>query len=501
MKFRLIPIGGVIALTLLTACPSMMRRSVPSATDKRVVTSSQETSAVQGAGSRPASQLKSSPSSRSRSFVTGAQRARVCSILREYPKPPGEKLAFELGRIGGLCEPFVRGTRATLDRCGEVGADPYTIVTKTKPAVAPTRTTPLASTKTEVALSSDSAAEPAGGGTAVRSDATWPTRNQMYSKGKINLLADEEAKVHLPRLYSRIERIREEASQLCCGDDLRCQMAMNRVEVSICQPQSDPNASDPCVFGGTFEMAGRNYARIFGGLSRMYSSNDTMELGAIASRNVASMSLGGAGGEYDPEEFSPVGGRIVLTSYVSKRDGASALEPTLHHEFGHACSMIRMQTAAASGANPESRGKALRAIRWLDQVKRRCDIGAELPEAYTDFWETMGESRELASCLFRLTDLNRKGEIDRPCEGICPGHYLEEAVGVAFSLLNGDVSGLAESVYPNTCDHMRDRQHPMVADITECLAQHSPRFRARISQAYSCGDTIVSAVPEPQATY
>lgn len=420
----------------------------------RVSSESQQTRAAQSERAEPSVAAK-----------VADTRARVCSILREYPKPAGEKLAFEVGRIGGLCQPFVRGSRASLDRCGQAGSDPYT----------------LTSART------------------ARSDASWPSRKQMYSKGKINLLSDPEYQSELPGLYRRIEAIRESASQLCCGDHLQCRQAMNRVEVSICQPKDDPDASDPCVFGGTFEMAGQNYSKIFGGLSRLYRSNDTMELGEIASRNLASVDAQRLRSEMQPEEFAPVGGRIVLTSYVSKDEGVRGLEPTLHHEFGHACSMVRMQTTAAEGAAPERRPKALRALRWLDQVKRRCDLGAELPEAYFDFWEGMGESRELASCLFRLTDLNRKGQIDRPCDGLCPGHYLEEAVGVAFSMLNGEMGdgsefGLtatssessSESVYPNTCDHMRDRQHPMVSDVVECLAQHSPRFRARVASAYRC---------------
>lgn len=431
---------GALALTILTACPSNL---------KRPATASRETSALEV--------LK--PVAPGQSAV---KRLRVCSILREYPKAAGEKLAFESGKIGGLCQPFVRGTRASLDRCGEAGTDPYTLVSSG-----------MHSHATERAI--------------------WPSRNQMYSKGKINLLADPAHQTQLPRFYRRIETIRTAAAETCCGDDVQCKAAMNRVDVSVCQPKDDPEASDPCVFGGTFEMAGRNYAAIFAGLSRMYRSGDTMELGAIASKNLPMVDPNRLHTAMEPSDFAPLGGRIILTSYVPKSQGARALEPTLHHEFGHACSMIRMQTAAASGVSSESRAKALRAVKWLDQVKRRCDLGADLPEAYYDFWETMGESRGLASCLFKLTDLNRKGEIDKPCDGVCPGHYLEEAVGVAFSMLNGDVSGLAESVYPNTCDHMRDRQHPMVSDVVECLAQHSPRFRKKVASAYGCGEAFATA--------
>ncbi len=424
---------GALALSALTACPSMLKR--PS-------TASRETSAA--------------AFPRAPARAAASERSRVCSILKEYPKPAGEKLAFEAGRIGDLCRPFVRGARASLDRCGEVGADPYTLVSG-----------------------------------ETRSRSTWPTRNQMYSKGKVNLLADPAHQARLPRLYRRIEEIRAAAAETCCGGEPACKAAMSRVEVSICQPKDDPDASDPCAFGGTFEMAGRNYAAIFGGLSRMYRSDDTLELGAIAARNLGAAGPGRSPAEAGAGGFTPLGGRIVLTSYVPRSHGARALEPTLHHEFGHACSMIRMQAAAAGAA--ENRAKALRAVNWLDQVKRRCDIGAESPEAYYDFWEAMGESRALASCLSRLTELNRTGEIDKPCEGVCPGHYLEETVGVAFSMLNGDIGGRPESVYPNTCDHMRDRQHPMVSDVVECLAQNSPRFRERVASAYGCGDALASA--------
>lgn len=452
VKTRISILFGVIALTVLTACPSML---------KRAPTASRETSAAESL--RPLTK------------AVIAKRSRVCSILEGFPKPSGQKLAFEKGQIGGLCQPFVRGTRATLDKCGEPGTDPYTLVANDHP-------THEHSTQKH----------------QTQSRGTWPSRNQMYSKGRINLLADPVHQEQLPGLYKRIETIRNQAAQTCCGDDIQCQTAMTRVDVSICQPKDDPNASDPCVFGGTFEMAGRNYAQIFGGLTRIYRSNDTnasddtRELGRIASKNLGSVNTDRILASLAPDEFTPLGGRIILTSYVPKNEGARALEPTLHHEFGHACSMIRMQTAAAKGTTVEKRTKALRALKWLDTVKHRCDLDAELPEAYFDFWETLGESRELASCMVKLTELNRRGEIDRPCAGLCPGHYLEEAVGVAFSMLNGDVSGLAESVYPNTCDHMRDRQHPMVADVVECLAQHSPRFRSRVATAYGCSVNVAS---------
>ena len=176
-------------------------------------------------------------------------------------------------------------------------------------------------------------------------------------------------------------------------------------------------------------------------------------------------------------------GSIVLSSYVSRDLGVKALEPVILHEFGHACSMVKMQNAAIDG---ESLQKAKRATVWLDEAKLRCKADLVPPEAYYDFWESIGETRELASCLKDLAVLNQKQAIDRPCKNICPGHYLEESVGIAFSLLTGDLEGKVESVFPNTCDHTRDAQHPMVADVVECLTQNSQHFREKLKRTYAC---------------
>ncbi|MEK7356342.1 MAG: hypothetical protein AAB250_07825, partial [Bdellovibrionota bacterium] len=101
-------------------------------------------------------------------------------------------------------------------------------------------------------------------------------------------------------------------------------------------------------------------------------------------------------------------------------------------------------------------------------------------------WTSIGESRELAQCLADITTLNQKGAIDKTCNGLCAGHYLEESLGIAFSLLLGDLSGKPSSVFPNTCDHVRDGQHPLVSDVVDCLAQASPRFRDKIKSTYGC---------------
>jgi hypothetical protein len=155
--------------------------------------------------------------------------------------------------------------------------------------------------------------------------------------------------------------------------------------------------------------------------------------------------------------------------------------------------MIRMQLAATSGADPGSLVRASRAVQWLNHVKDRCDSNLKLPDAYYDFWESLGETREFAQCLYRLTEVNQKNQVDRACDRLCPGHYLEESVGIAFSLLNGDLRGNSDSVFPNTCDHVRDGQHPMVSDVVDCLARYSPRFRARVGAAYGCDEGQIAS--------
>lgn len=337
----------------------------------------------------------------------------------------------------------------------------------------------VAKTRSDLDLCGDTKSDP------YSSSFTWASRSEMYRRGKANFLSQAKYRHLLPNVLRRIQEIRKDATDLCCGSDQNCRANMNRVKVSICKPSTDPNAPDPCVFGGRFDMSAENYTALFREVFRVYDSQGDSDLRQIAARYLTSNEIKGLASQSKPLPLSS--GHITLTSYFSEREGIQSLDPILQHEFGHACSMIKMQTHALSGENPQNRERARRAVFWLDRVRERCSVDAELPEAYSDFWQSLGESPDLAKCLFRLTDLNRENKLDRPCQGLCPGHYLEEGVGIAFSLLIGDLSGRAESVFPGSCGHVRDAQHPMVADVVECLTEHSPRFRSRLNAVYRCG--------------
>jgi hypothetical protein len=385
----------------------------------------------------------------------GFAASPVCEVLRHYPRAESEKMSFEIGEIGAVCKPFVKYQRRDLDRCGDTGLDPYSGSTHSK---------------------------------STTSGYTWSSRNELAKKGKGNLYTDPDLQPQLPHLLARIEEIRQSASQLCCGTDRDCQKAMGKVEVSVCKPVSDPDASDPCVFGGSYRMAGDGYASIFRAVRSTYNSDEGREFRTVAERNLTRTDL-----NRRDLASGPVSGSIVLSSYVNKKLGAQSLEPVITHEFGHACSMIKMQNASigggglsAGGRAPATVSRALRALRWLDRARYRCQADLELPEAYDDFWESVGETRGLAQCLRNLTIANQKQQVDRPCPNLCPGHYLEESVGIAFSLLLGNIGTGPSATFPNTCDHVRDGQHPMVSDVVECLAQNSSRFRDRLRRAYNC---------------
>ncbi len=380
-------------------------------------------------------------------FAIGlAQASPVCDALKNYPRQKTEKLSFEKAELTPLCKPFVKFTRPELDRCGNQTLDPYV------------------------------------------SHYTWPSRLEMAKRGKGNLFSDNDLHVQREALLTRIEEWRARATQLCCADDQACGSAMAHVEVDLCKPNENGDQPDPCVFGGSYRMPGAGYDALFRSVLRHYSATTASEIRKIASRNLSpQVRLAAATGPDSINEKDLLRGSIVLTSYVSRNKGVAPFEPIVLHEFGHACSMVRMQQAALGGAASEANlARASRATEWLDQAKFRCKPDLEPSEAYNDFWESVGETHELASCLKEIAVLNQKQMIDRACADLCPGHYMEESVGIAFSLLTGDLTGKVESVFPNTCDHTRDAQHPLVADVIECLAQNSPRFRDRLKIAYNC---------------
>jgi hypothetical protein len=383
-----------------------------------------------------------------------AAASPVCEVLKTYPRLASEKLAFHSGEISPLCTPFIRQkSRGELDRCGDNKRDPYS------------------SNATSASQST-------------KSNFTWSSRSEMARKGKVNLFTDPGQSALLPKIYERIEELRGQAKALCCADDKSCGKMIDNVEVKFCKPNQDPNAPDPCVFGGNFKMSGSDYQSAFQAIRSR--SNPSTEINQIATRNLNFASRLPA-----QESARPLSsGSIVLSSYVSRDEGFAAMEPTLLHEFGHACSMTKMQLSAVN-TSPEKKAQAvaLRAAQYLDRARLRCNADVELPTAYFDFWESIGETRGLAQCLMTITTENQRAAVDRPCNGLCPGHFLEESVGIVFSLLLGDLSGVRGAVFPQTCDHVRDGQHPMVSDVLECLTQHSPRFRERMSQAHHCSST------------
>ena len=367
------------------------------------------------------------------SLPTESAKGSVCHALTQYPKLE-TNLSFHSNVVSNICQPFIKYNRGELDRCGDQKSDPYL------------------------------------------SKFTWPTRAEMSRRGKVNVFTDATYASRLPELLSRAESLRARATDLCCSpDDIRCRDGMAAVKFEVCKPSTDPNQPDPCVFGGTYRMPGTGYDSIFRAISRQRGEGVATQLRSIASLNLLGRPAGDAG---------LASGSITLSSYISLDNGSASMDPVILHELGHACSMVKMQTASLSDDKP----RALRAAQWLDSAKRRCDPNFKIPEAADDFWQSVGETRELSSCLKDLAISNQKKLIDKPCNGLCPGHYLEESVGIAFSLLLGDLDGSASAVFPNTCDHVRDGQHPMVSDVAECLMQNSPRFRSRMAHAYGCSE-------------
>jgi hypothetical protein len=367
-----------------------------------------------------------------------AAKGSVCHALAEYPKLATE-LSFHANVISNVCRPFIKYSRPELDRCGDQKSDPYL------------------------------------------SKYTWPSRAEMARRGKVNVFADAAYASRLPEMLKRAESLRARATDLCCAPgDLTCRKAMAAVKFEVCKPSSDPNQPDPCVFGGTYRMPGAGYDSIFRAIARSNrGGGEAAQLRSIASTNL----FGRAKGAEEPSGIAS--GSITLSSYISIENGSASADPVILHELGHACSMVKMQVASLDSTN---QGRALRAAQWIDSAKKRCDPNFKIPAAVDDFWQSIGESKDLSACLTDLAVSNQKKLVDKPCNGLCPGHYLEESVGIAFSLLLGDLDGSASAVFPNTCDHVRDGQHPMVSDVAECLMQNSPRFRARLSKAYGCNE-------------
>ncbi len=361
----------------------------------------------------------------------------VCTTLKNISE--NTPLSFEQNKITGLCHVFnIKKQRKDLDRCGSEKSDPYS------------------------------------------SPFTWASRETMEQSGKIHLWTHPDGEKLQKELMQRAVEVKNEMAAFCCGKDEACHEAMGSVPVTLCKSKAGKNQPDPCVFGGSYQFTASEYRQVFRSLWQDLKGAPRGAL-SVLQRNLSAEDMHMKKSEV---QSTVLPGKIVLSSYININHGIATLEPVLRHELGHACSMIKSQiNARRISAEPE---KAMRALQWLDHSRDRCEPGLKAPQAYYDFWESLGESPSLAKCFYHLAQLNQDQKIDRPCRNICASQVLEESVGIAFSLLTGELKGQPEAAFPNTCNHVRDGQHPMVADVVECLSRYSPRFRERMSAAYRC---------------
>ena len=339
------------------------------------------------------------------------------------------------------------------------------------------------------------------GSPADRYDSRYVSRSQkqMEKSGAESLLSST-LETKRKEIFALAEKIRAEVAATCCGNDSTCLQTMNKVNVQMCEPPSDPKAPDRCSNNAYYSPKLSEVTKMWGSFRQFYNSKErknSIELPKI--RNVIDrfypsvsshigMFIESLGQGFKTPPFS---GDIVLSPYFKKNSSndlyQSDLNPaTITHEFFHACDFIRAQQMALnSDANSHD---AYLAVKRLEAqtltAAPPCETSVEFDEFYRRLSSQIVEP-EVSPCLEKIFEKVTDPNSPNFCATACKKNYFFESFAMVGEILSA--SNKDPAVYPiKTCFGNQDTHHPQSFDIFECLVQHSPKYRKKMNEVLSC---------------
>lgn len=276
----------------------------------------------------------------------------------------------------------------------------------------------------------------------------------------------------------------------CCGKNQDCIKSMKSIEVKFCIPPKNPNEPDPCTNDAYYTLTTQQVSQLKNSLYKNYVVNN-MESSKEAQevRRIVSMLYNESDSSLLKDLKSsfislPIAGRVVFSPYVSEMTTANTRKAVATHEFFHACDILKAQQKLFN--EQKDMGVVLQNIRRVQNIlSNDCKIDESLKSSYRNLWSEIGETTELSKCIEQLANDSTKANSISFCADACPSRILAEGFAHAAAMIVAD-SEASKQLYPIGCYQPSDKFHPLTADLIECVAQHSPRFKKNFKSTYNC---------------
>ncbi|MES2857454.1 MAG: hypothetical protein V4692_16405, partial [Bdellovibrionota bacterium] len=192
---------------------------------------------------------------------------------------------------------------------------------------------------------------------------------------------------------AKIERVKVSAE--CCGSNVACKAAMDKVEFKFCEQSKDWTKPDRCLSPvASFYMSNGNLRNIID-TSIQIAQKNFPKLTLNERRNLESMvekKEPRASSEFD---FSP--GWVKMTNYVFGEGNTFVSEATLRHELGHACSHVQRQLALK---DPKRQlGAATTFIELALNNKNDCDISQKKRTLFASLLPRLENRNAVIDCI------------------------------------------------------------------------------------------------------
>lgn len=297
-------------------------------------------------------------------------------------------------------------------------------------------------------------------------------------------------KKKMAEIESEAREVMDSVASSCCTKDQACIKNMKSIEIKFCTPPTNPNEPDPCTNEAYYTLKDQQISQLKNSMYKKYVANN-MENSKDAQevRRIVSMLYNESDSSLLKDLKSsfislPIAGRVVFSPYVSEMATANIRKAVATHEFFHACDMVKAQNKLFNEQNDMK--IVLQNIRRIHNfLSNDCKLDESIKSSYQNLWSEMGESTELAKCIEQLATDSTKLNSKSFCSDACPSRILAEGFAHAASLIvaTGEVS---KQLYPAGCHSPSDKLHPLTADLIECVAQHSPRFKKIFKSTYNC---------------
>ena len=324
---------------------------------------------------------------------------------------------------------------------------------------------------------------------------------QNYQK---NIASKESAKALKDSMLKKVQRIKSQVAESCCGTDAKCLEAMKRVPVHFCE--DDPAAAKLCPSGTQFVFYDSDSFGLANELLKKFktaTSNNPIE--KIMSEEVTK-AFGGpsfqlkalmSSNPLSPGFFNSLKtGGVLLgspmksdTTEVGSQEWRIKTDHQLYHELHHVCSFVSQQLglSRAARASDEQYEYLHVLTQYLSSPEGYCGSFEKAKSIYQKLWLQAGESSDLAKCLETIADRASDPQNSQTfCKNICKTRYLEESYALASEFQSLNSENQDSLINELACYGVQDGQHPPISEIVTCLQQHSPRFRDQISKVLKC---------------